>query len=209
MPAAKPNQSSMTLRFGWALTAIAVIAWAPGCASPGPRGELPFGEWAGRGTFVYERWVQDDQTDQHAEPQTIHRDYPTTLSIRPRQLDGREVIEMEILSERGQLEDLGDKTHLKLALVPGKRVSDHAVLYRGVDMLFNPKPDDKLSYEDHGPHYDASCITAGGTTVLHIHYTDNCLDTIRFRGNSVEKSGILINKDSGLIHWFEHLTHRK
>jgi len=126
---------------------------------------------------------------------------------------GREIIEMEIRSQRGALPDLGEETHLKVALLKAKRVSDATVLYRLVGMAsnFDPGPDDELSlsFDDDAPPFGASCITRDGATVLQIHYMDNFVDTIRFQGDRVEKCGVYFDADEGLIHWCEYLRRRR
>ena len=177
-----------------------------GCAAPGPAGVIPFGEWSGRGSFVYEDWEENENTA--PEDRSIQRSYSTSLSIRPGELEGREVVELEIISERGSLPELGEKTCLRAALVEAKRVSDSTVLYRMVGSLLNPNPDEKLEFDDDAPSLAASCTTSGGVTVLQIHYMDNFIDTFRFAGRRVEKMGVYFNTDGGLIHWWERLTKR-
>ena len=96
------------------VTAFSLLA---GCATTRQPGGIPFGEWSGRGMFVYETW------ESGKEAESIHRSYPTRLSIRPLSLDAEEGVELEIVSERGELPELeGDRTHLKVALVEAKRV---------------------------------------------------------------------------------------
>lgn len=208
MPAAKPNQLSMTLRFGWALTAIAVIAWAPGCAAPGPRGVLPFGEWSGDGTYVYEAWGAQDEDDEAPQPRRLHRSYPTTLSIRPDRIDEQDIVVMEIRSKRGAFqEDSEDtETHLLLALLEGRHVGDNTVLYRVVDFAFCPGMEYKLHIEDDAPPVGATCTDVGDALVFQIPYKEGFFDTIRFRGNRVEKWGVFFDEKSGLIQWAESLT---
>lgn len=189
--------------------AVGVAVFCSGCASPGPRGEIPFGQWSGEGTFVYERWKAEDDKTKDEGPQSIHRDYTTTLSIQSAQLDGRAVVEMEIHSDRGPLPGLGDATHLKVALSEAKRVSDSTVLYRVVDELFNPKPDEELSYREDGPPFGATCTDRDGTTILQLQYDDRFVDTFQFRRNQVEKYGSYGEKNEGFIHWFENLSRRR
>ena len=154
---------------------------------------------AGRGSFVYETWDPDE------DPQSVHGDYSTRLSVRPRTVDGRDYVELEIVSGRGSLPELGEKTHLKVALSEGKRVSESAVLYRSAGWLFNPEPGETLDFKDEAAPYCASCMTIDGTTVLQIRYFGNFVDTFRFRGQHLAKAGILF-EDDGLIHWSEQLT---
>jgi hypothetical protein len=185
------------------------VALCAGCASPGPRGEIPFGRWSGEGTFVYEHWKAEEGETEDKGPQSIHRDYTTTLSIQPTQLDGQDAVELEIHSDRGPLPGLGDETHLKVALSEAKRVSDSVVLYRVVGSLFNPKPDEELHYHQDGPPFGATCTDRDGTTILQLQYEDNFVDTFRFRRDQVEKFGIYGEKNEGFIHWSENLSRRK
>jgi len=195
------------------LLMFVVALLSAGCAATGPRGEIPLGHWSGEGVFVYEEWGSGGEQGGAPGRHSIHRSYPTSLSIRPGLLEGHEIIEMEIRSQRGALPDLGDETHLKVALVKAKRVSDSTVLYRPVGMAsnFEPGPDDELSlsFDDDSPPFGASCITMNGATVLQIHYMDNFVDTIRFQGDRVEKCGVYFDADQGLVHWCEHLLRRK
>jgi hypothetical protein len=189
---------------------LAAIALVSGCAAPSPRGTLPFGEWSGQGTVVYEAWQKPDDGDQESQTHSVHRTYPTTLAIRPGRLDGHDVIEMEILSERGQLaeDDKEAKSHLKLALVEAKRVSDSAVLYRVVDFKYNPGPDEAPRFNDEAPPIGATCTEASDVRVFQIPYMERFFDTIRFRGDRVEKWGVYFDKDAGLIQWAEKLTRK-
>jgi hypothetical protein len=34
-------------------------------------------------------------------------------------------------------------------------------------------------------------------------------DTIRFRGDHVDKTGLYYEKNAGLVHWWEHLTRQR
>jgi len=199
---------------GKAAKGVVPVAWLAlvglvlcmGCAAGGPKGEIPVGQWAGQGTFVYECWKPANADAKVARPQSIHRHYPTSLTIRPGRLAGREIIELQIHSERGPLPELGDKTHLKVALLKVKRVSDSATLYRLVGLLFNPKPNETLCFDDSAPPLAASCTTANGITILQIQYADNFIDILRFRGHHVEKSGLWFSQKDGMLHWREDLT---
>jgi len=184
------------------------MALCGGCAAPGPRGKLPYGHWSGCGVFVYERWNEDDNPEA-GKQQSIRRHYPTTLAIQPGKLDGQDVILLEICSDRGPLPDLGDRTHLKLAVTEAKRVSPDTVLYRVVDVLFNPKSGQKLSLDETAPPFGAICSSVNGTTTFQIVYMDNFVDTFRFRGRHVEKTGMYYSKDGGLIWWSERLTRHR
>jgi hypothetical protein len=187
---------------------LAVAALCVGCASTGPRDEIPLGRWAGEGTFVHECWKDASRT---TEVQDIHRSYPTTLDIRRGKLKGDEIVELEIRSKRGSLPDLGDETHLKVALVKTKRVSDTTVLYRMVGLLLNPDAGETYSSDELALASAARCTSVGAETVLQIQYTENFTDTYRFRGRHLEKSGIYLDAESNqrLVHWWEQLTRRK
>jgi hypothetical protein len=208
--------STVVGRFAGQATCAALVAitlLSGGCAASGLRGEIPLGQWSGEGVFVYEEWGPGGEQGGTPGRHSIHRSYPTSLSIRPGVLEGSEIIEMEIRSLRGALPDLGDETHLKVALVKARRVSDSTVLYRPVGLASNFEPGSgdelSLSFDDESPPFGASCITIDGATVLQIHYMDKFADTIRFQGDRVEKCGVYYDADQGLVHWCEHLLRRK
>jgi hypothetical protein len=206
------TNSDKTLGVWWMVPLVVAfggVALCAGCASPSPRGEIPFGQWSGKGTFVYERWKAEEGEKKDNGPQRIHRDYTTTLSIQPAQLDGRDIMKLEIRSDRGPLPELGDETYLKLALCEAKRVSDSVVLYRVVGPLFNPKPDEELKFREGGPPFGASSMAMDGTTILQIQYEDRFVDTFRFRRDGVEKYGSYGEKSQGFIHWSEKLRRQK
>ncbi len=185
------------------------VALSAGCVSHGRRGEIPFGTWSGEGVFVYENWKQDGENAVDPKPRSLSRRYPTSLTIRPRELDGHDVIELDILSKHGGMPDMEEETHLKVALVEAKRVSESMTLYRLVDFQFNPTSGNTLSFEEDGPPYAASCITSNGTTIFQIEYLENFVDTFRFHGHRVEKSGVYFDPKEGLVHWYEDLTKDK
>jgi len=172
-----------------------------GCDTPGPQGMLPTGRWAGEGTFVYEHWKGEA-----ASQASIHRQYPTTLSIQPGEVDGHIVLLLDVELDRGSLPDMGDKTVLKAALVEAKRVSDTTVLYRLVGLLANPKPSERLSFDEHTPPYAASCTTSAGATIFQIIHGEQAVDVYRFRGRELDKAGSFSDQKEGLIHWTEHLV---
>lgn len=190
---------------------LAMAAFA-GCAAPARHGEIPCGLWSGKGAFVYETWKTPAATQpgesEESQPRSVHRRYETTLSIRPVVLDGQDAIEVEIVSDRGPLPELGDKTHLRMALVHGKRVSDSTVLYRLADWQFNPDPDAVLSIRGDRPPLAVACTTRGDRAVLAIQYDENFVDMFRFQGDGVEKAGMFYSKDDGFIHWTERLHRR-
>jgi|CXWL01.1.fsa_nt_gi hypothetical protein len=128
--------------------------------------------------------------------------------MRKSKVGDQPAIEIEIVSQRGELPELGEGTHLRLALVEAKRLSDSAVLYRVAGPLFDPKPDDQPEFEANTPPVGASCIKIDGATVLQIVYQDGFVDTFRFRGKGLTKAGTLTVED-GSIHWVEALVQRK
>ncbi|GMU22310.1 MAG: hypothetical protein AMXMBFR13_23960 [Phycisphaerae bacterium] len=169
---------------------------------------LPTGFWRGSGAFVYEAWPNRQSSDSAsgaATPTSLHGDYPTTLSIRPGELDGHAVVMLEIESLRATLPDLGDKTYLRAALVEAKRLSEGVVLYRLVALAVNPKPGEAFTFDENAPPYAATCRTTNGVTILQINYMDDFVDIFRFEGWNVEKAGSFAVKSDGLIHWTEHL----
>jgi hypothetical protein len=210
-----PSLNKLAGRYATRATLLILVTAlvSAGCAATGPRGQIPLGHWSGEGVFVYEDWGSGGKQKGAPGQHSVHRSYPTSLSIRPGLLDGREIIEMEIRSRRGALPDLGDETHLKVALVEAKRVSESTVLYRSVGMAsnFDPGPNNELplSFDHNTPPLGASCIAMNGATVVQIHYMDDFVDTIRFQGDRVEKCGAYFDADEGLVHWCEHLRRRK
>jgi len=187
------------------ILAIAVGCLGPGCAAPQAGGVLPFGDWSGHGLFVYENFKPAKDDADSSDPRSIHREYSTTLSIQPAELDGRDVIKMTIRSKRGELPDLMDETHLIVAMVEARRVSDSTVLYRSVAQQLNPEPGERLEFDDAAPPAGASCTTLDGVTTFIIEYMENFVDVFRFKGNRVEKRGTYFNKKEGFVHWTETL----
>ncbi len=104
---------------------LLLIVVGTGCGSHLPFGEIPFGTWSGQGVFVYESWKQAEENAVDPEPRSLSRRYPTSLTIRPRELDGHDVIELEILSHHGGVPDMDEHTHLKVALAKAKRGFGH------------------------------------------------------------------------------------
>ncbi len=183
------------------LAVLLISALTTGCASFGTRGEIPFGTWSGEGVVVSERWKQDDDD---SESESISRRYPTTLTIQPIVLEGHDVIEMEIHSYHSDMPSTDD-VHIKAALVKAKRVSDSTVLYRLVDLKFNPTPENELDFKEDGPPYAASCTSNDGTTVFQIVYRKDFVDAFRFRGRRLEKMGAYFDPKEHLVHWYEDL----
>jgi len=188
------------------VSAAVLIGYGSGCAAPGPRGQIPCGEWSGQGHFVYERW-EDSATTQPFAP-SVERDYPTRLRIEESELDGHKVVLMEIHSQRGELPELEDETHLLVALEPVRRLSDATTLYRSVDTLLNPGPEERLEYntpDSAEAPLNATCTTFHDATVLQVHYMKGFYDALIFRGPCVDKTGAYSDAESGLVHWHEQL----
>ena len=197
----KVTGASRRLRSSVAAIAILLVV---GCASRRPV-TVPFGEWSGHGTFFYDRWELPEKTE------TIHRDYPTRLSIKPTKVDDQPAIGIEIVSKHGDLpEDFGNETHLRLALVETKRLSNSIVLYRVAGPLSDPEPEEKPNFEANSPVVGASCMMLDGTTVLQITYLPGFVDVYRFRGRGLMKAGMVNAEDGkGAIHWVEVLVQRE
>lgn len=174
---------------------------ASGCASRGMP-TIPVGEWRGHGTFTYERWGEPENTASH------HRDYATCLCIKKSTVDGQPAFEIEIISDRGALPELGDRTHMRLALVEVSRPSNSAVLYRLAGPLYDPKPNDQPTFESDSPPVAASCMKIDGVAVLQIAYEEGFVDTFRFRARGLSKAGSLTLED-GSVHWVESLLQTK
>jgi hypothetical protein len=196
------------------LASVAFLALPmSGCATG--RGDLPLGEWAGRGTFIYEEWAPGGPAGRSPAPSTasagvtISRDYETTLSLRPDRLADTNIVRMEIRSRRGELPSLEDETHIIAALVPGKRVNANARLYQAIALQYNPKPDEALTVADDAPPYLATCTTTGGVTTFQIWYAENFVDVFRFSGLALEKAGVFFEEERGLVHWNEKLSRKR
>ncbi len=84
------HNSTIFSRVSFAVLLIVVLS--AGCVSHGRRGEIPFGTWSGEGVFVYENWKQDGENTVDPKPISLSRRYQTSLTIRPRELDGHDVI---------------------------------------------------------------------------------------------------------------------
>jgi hypothetical protein len=173
---------------------------------------VPLGTWTGQGVFTYNEWDARATNDNEDEtPGIIHRGYPTNLRIDRIDNEQTEFILVEILSKRGPLPgpapDMGEATHIILALAEAKTVSESAVLFYGIDATFNPGPVESLSLipPDESDEIIASCLRSGETVVLRLQYQENFCDTLRFRGNTVEKEGAYYDREEGIIHWSESL----
>lgn len=204
-------------------------------ASRARPGEIPFGTWAGEGTFVYDieegaesivetatRELVHDLTGlpldevpvekpgndgRPTERHTVERRYRTELAIEPLEVDDRELVLMTIRSRRGPLPDLDKETRLLVALEKSKRASSMVSLYRVASFAFNPPDGAGPDLQDLGAAAACTCITRDDVSILQIRYMDNFVDTFRFDGDRVEKTGVFGSK-SGLIHWVEQLRER-
>lgn len=173
---------------------------------------IPFGEWTGEGVFVQAAWSQragQKPATLSEQPTSMHRRYPTSLMIEPRRIDGRDVIWLEICSQRGAIpgmNDLGTDTHIQAALAEARQVSESITLYQMVGFLFNPKGDHAaMQFNTQGPAFSASCTAAGDSLVLQIQYADNFTDTFVFESGKVRKTGMVMGKNS-LVTWVEELS---
>lgn len=172
-------------------------ALATGCATSSPV-RVPTGRWTGHGTFFSERWGKPDKQE------TIHREYPTQLHIRPTNFEGRPALSMDIDSENGGLgEGMGDRTRLRLLLVETSRPSDSIILYR-VAAEFDPKGDKPMEFDTNASPVAASCIRYEKDVVLQIVYDKGFVDCFRFRGRGLTKAGTFA-EENGTIHWVESL----
>ena len=184
---------------------------AAGCATAGRPGQIPLGQWSGRGMFVYERWDSDDTESDAQDRPTVSREYDTTLNVRSETLGGQDIVRLEIVSKRGSMPGLhiDDQTHLQIALAEAKRVSDSTVLYRMVGSLLNPSPDETLELSEDAPPVSATCSTRHGVTVLQLQYAEDFVDIFRFRGRRVEKTGMWFDENGSLVHWRERLEQQR
>ena len=171
-----------------------------GCASQGRAVTIPLGEWRGHGVFVADGWEPE-------KPISLSREYPTRLTIREAEFGGKSGLEIEIVSERGKIEEdeKTDRTYFRLALVEAKRVSNDVVLYRHGELGLDPDPDQHPTIKDSDQPFGATCMRRDGTTTLIISYMDDFADVLRFRGSSVEKTGQYFYGKGSLIHWTERL----
>ncbi|MCG3137416.1 MAG: hypothetical protein HJJLKODD_01260 [Phycisphaerae bacterium] len=210
-------------------SAVCSLALSMGCATAHP-GQPPFGIWEGSGHFTRLVNQKDAATGDPIAGQwaMIQRDYRTVLNIRPAELDGHEVIILDIYSYSGVLEDDNEKkdVHLRVALekvpdsacansapaddhyAPHQATADTLSTYQLVAKEMNSDPEVALKYDpaDNGPA-PVFCLTRNGMTTLQICYDNRYWDFFRFVGSDVEKSGQMYD-DNQAIQWVEKL-HRK
>ncbi|MCG3129895.1 MAG: hypothetical protein FLDDKLPJ_00633 [Phycisphaerae bacterium] len=181
--------------------------------------KLPVGEWVGDGTYVYETWVKTPGKDAPAPdkdapaPVTTTNRYPAQVTIKPSTLDGRPVVEFQIVSRHKDVGVLSDDVRIRFAVEEAKTLSDAAVLYRTVAWSTNPAADEKLTRDPAPAAPTASLIRDGEDLVFQIHYEPGYTDTFRFRGPTLEKTGTITatsedDPEQGFIHWVETLRRR-
>lgn len=201
----------MTTRFWGRWASLSVLLLCAGCATPYKRAEIPLGEWTGNGRFVC-AVPASEEGKENAALKTSDGTYPTHLKIERvpgAHVDSRR---LEILSQRGKIENLeGDRTHLIGLLEPvegsaDKRITIYRVTKGGHS--FDAKPPD-VKEGPEGPAH-ASCVVVDGNLVLRIHYMDGLVDTFRFRGDLLSKDGSYSDEiDQGFIHWSERLRRQR
>jgi len=195
-------------RFG-SLLALALLAAVTGCKAPAPKGTIPFGTWAGNGLYVYAGWDTDEARAEGRMATLLRGKYPTTLTIGPSTVEGRDVVLIEIESNRGELPGLGDKTQARIALEEVTRFGDATVIYRLVAASLNEPMDKPLELESTSPPASAVCTVDGDNTLLQIQYGDNFVDTYEFSDEEVEKAGMFFNDKKAIIQWWEELEKRR
>ncbi len=194
-----------------ALASLLALSAAAALAAPPSAGDLPTGSWAGEGVFTLHKWSKPESEDAPAKPDATEQGkYPTSLTIVATELDGRPVIRLEILSERGQTKNLdGDRTHLVLVLArdesvkPQGGVTAYKVVQSGLTTDASPL---KLNSNDE-KFPVIWCIRSGGQTTLQIAYAHGWSDSIVFAGDTATKTGALTS-DDGAVAWTETLNKR-
>lgn len=199
-------------------TIAMLLAGCAGKRSADRMWNIPLGQWSGQGSFIYEcfKSADADPDDSADGPEfdcgpvtSIVRDYPTSLTIRRAQLAGQDVVEVAILSSRGQIPDLDDRTELRFALVQNKTPREDMRLFRIVGSQFNPdRPGQPLQYDPGTPLYSASLHAEQSELVLQVVYGENFVDTFRFHDTHVDKTGVFFAPEEGLVHWSERLERR-
>ncbi|QOJ15003.1 MAG: hypothetical protein HRU75_10250 [Planctomycetia bacterium] len=196
------------------VAAVLALSAASGCSSSSTRDRawgIPLGEWEGSGTFVYECRSRHgpDGRDECEGQERIVRDYPTTLRIERAVLDGHDVVVLKILSSRGDIPHLDNRTDLRVALVESQQVHPRVRMFRMVAAQFNPSEGERMSYEPpHDGAYHGVLLQTGDQTVLQLHYQSDFVDTLRFSGSGVDKAGLVQSDEVGLVHWSERLRRR-
>ncbi len=194
------------------LSTISLLLLCAGCATLSTQPDIPIGEWSGRGRFVCATPALENAAES-AGLQTSEGTYPTHLTIERvpgGHVDSRR---LEILSQRGQienLENLGDRTHLIARLDPVQRSSDDQIaLYRLAEIGVSVHDESPRMEKGTGPAH-ASCAVVDGDLVLRIHYNAGLVDTFRFRGDLLSKDGSYSGEmGQGFIHWSERLRRQR
>lgn len=221
------NRFRLMFMIGFVLAAtVAVAAFA---AHQAARAELklPVGEWSGEGVYVYETWIKTPGENATAPgkdamappgedaptPVSTTNRYPAQVTIKPSTLDGRPVVEIQIVSRHKDVGVLSDDVRVHFAVEEAKKLSDAALLYRTVAWNTNFAPDEKLTRDPALVALTASLIRDGEDLVFQIQYGPGYTDTFRFRGPMLEKTGTIAatsedDPEQGFIHWVETLRRR-
>lgn len=191
------------------LALLSIVQWA-GCAQPAGSARIPLGSWEGAGTYVYEVWPAPGDADfDPAQPTSLSKSYPTTLTIRRLSVLGEPVVEMEIRSKRGEIPGLGHESYFIAALHEGKAVSDSTKLFKLAYFQWNPGEHFVRKLSDSSPPVSAVCSAVNGDIVLQICYQDRFTDTFRFHGDQLYKDGAIFEPEKGAICWNEVLRRVK
>lgn len=193
-----------------ALLNLAVLA---GCAPAFKRADIPLGEWKGTGTVVLDKWEAAEPGQPPPPPVIEHRRYPTSLKIARATLAQDDVIRIEILSSRGEMQELaGDRTHIVAQLKPLQTLADGKIrlyqLTRFAISTDETEPDE--GDEPEGLAHASCMVVDDDELVLRIHYRPTFVDTFRFQGRRLYKDGSFYGEASdGLIHWSEELERKR
>ncbi|GMU36679.1 MAG: hypothetical protein HS102_06685 [Planctomycetia bacterium] len=227
------NRFRMMYVIGVALAATVAVASFAARQAARAELKLPVGEWAGEGIYVYETWIKTPGKDTTAPgegatapgkdapapgedaptPVSTTNRYPAQVTIKPSTLDGRPVVEIQIISRHKDVGVLSDDVRIHFAVEEAKKLSDAALLYRTVAWNTNLAPDEKLTRDPALVALTASLIRDGEDLVFQIQYGPGYADTFRFRGPMLEKTGTIAatsedDPEQGFIHWVETLRRR-
>jgi hypothetical protein len=193
------------------LTVFGLVSLSAGCATLPTRAEVPLGEWSGDGSYVIHKWSADDKTADDPQAGLEHGEYPTRLTIEKAEIDGQDAVRIEILSMRGESKELGgDRTHIVALLRPNESLADDTItLYRVMELGISDNKEPPQRDMGSETITAATCMRSAGEIVLCIHYMDEFVDTLRFRGDVVLKDGSYYTSKEGLIHWSERLQRRR
>ncbi|MBU0640013.1 MAG: hypothetical protein KKB50_14185 [Planctomycetes bacterium] len=202
----------MTLRAWGCLGAFGLLLACSGCATLPTRAEIPVGEWSGEGTFFLVKCKPLEEGTVTKFETIEHGVYPTHLKIELELVEGRAALRLEILSERGAVEQLdGERSHLVMHLRPMLAVADNAImLYHLIDWGYSSNENAPKVDSVSGAPVQAMCMVVRGDLVLRIRYMEHYVDTFRFRGNALYKDGAIYSEeDDGSIHWSEYLKKKR